>query len=165
MSNKGKMIKEENAAELEKIFEESLKFPIDIFNWEIDKEEIQKPVEETDFQQEIKENLEDLGFNINWVKKAPFDGITSEIDEDKPKTEESCFITGLSLSRGKKVHYRANLISNLSKIAHKLSMFIIEGGKLPQFDNVLVLQKEILEKMKNIEELHKALKKIKRLFY
>jgi len=159
------MIKEENADQLEKILEKPLKSPINIFDWEINKKEIQKSVEETEFQMEIKENLEELGFNIYWAKKAPFDGITSEIDESHPKTKEKCLITGLSSSHGKKVYDRLKLISNISKLARKLSMFIIEGAKVPQVDNVLILQKEILDKMKDIEDLQKELKKVTRIFY
>ena len=156
------MIKEENLQQLEKVFEESLKFPLDIFNWEISKEEIHPIEKETDLQAEVKEYLEDLGFNTFWANKAPFDGISSEIEEDKPKTEESCFITGLATSLKKSVTKKIEILSEFSKIVNKLSMFIIEDGKVPSYDNVLVIQKDILDKMKDIEELRKAIKRVRR---
>ncbi|NVM28881.1 MAG: hypothetical protein HWN65_08555 [Candidatus Helarchaeota archaeon] len=158
-------IKEENALQLERLFKQSLRLPVDVFNWEIEKEEFHPSVEETDFQAEIKELFENLGCNIYWAKKAPFDAITSEIEETKVKSEESCLITGLSLSRRMAIYNRLQLISEISKVARKLSMFIIEDGKLPAIDNVLVLQKAILEKMKDIKELYEKLKKIKQVFY
>ena len=158
-------IKEENVNELEDIFNESFKFPIDIFKWELNKEELPRPTEETDFQAEIKEYLEDLGFDIFWAKKAPFDGITSDFEENKLNPEESCLITGLSLSRRRRLNERIQLISDISKFARKLSMFIIEDQKVHPIENVLILQKAILEKMKDIQELQKKLKKIKRRFY
>jgi len=159
------MIKEENLLQLEKIFEESFKFSVDIFNWEIPKEEIHPTSEETEYQAEVKENLEDLGFNTFWAKKAPFDGITSEIEENTQKPEGLCLITGLSPSIKRNLTEKIRIVSEISKLAHKLSMFIIEEGKVPSFDNVLVLQKENLDKMKSDEELFKALKKVRRVNY
>lgn len=159
------MIKEENLLQLEKVFEESFKISLDIFNWEIPKAEVHPTSGETEYQAEVKENLEDLGFNTYWAKKAPFDGITSETEEKTQKPEESCLITGLGSSIRQNVTDKIRIISEISKLAHRLSMFIIEGGKIPSFDNVLVLQKENLDKMRSDEELFKALKKVKRVHY
>ncbi|MHA1132530.1 MAG: hypothetical protein ACTSQQ_17215 [Candidatus Helarchaeota archaeon] len=158
-------IKEANAMELEKLFDEDIKQPIDVFQWEIDKEDFQSNIQATDLQAEIKEILDDLGCNIFWAKKAPFDAITSEIEESTKRNEDLTLITGLSLTRRMQIYNRLKIISDLSKITRKLSMFIIEEGKLPIFDNVLVIQKAILEKMKDIHELYKQLKKVKRTFY
>ncbi|NVM52576.1 MAG: hypothetical protein HWN66_02650 [Candidatus Helarchaeota archaeon] len=158
-------IKEKNAGKLEEVFDESVKFPIDIFNWAIEKEEFHPSMEETDFQAEIKELFEELGYDIYWAKKAPFDGITSEIEESKSRPEEKCLITDLSLSRKRRIYNRLQMISEISKFARKLSMFIIEDEKLPRIDNVLILQKAILEKMNDIKELYEVLKKVKRTFY
>lgn len=156
------MIKEENLQELEKMFDESLKFPLDIFNWEIPKEDIHPAEEETDLQGEVKEYLEDLGFNIVWAKKAPFDGITSEIEEEKHVSEETCFITGLASSFRRSLTKKIEIISQFSKLVSKLSMFIVEDGKVPPFDNVLVLQKDVLDKMKDIEDFRRTIKRFKR---
>ncbi|MDD1778440.1 MAG: hypothetical protein LUQ65_09765, partial [Candidatus Helarchaeota archaeon] len=134
-------------------------------NWEIPKEDVHPTSEETEYQAEVKENLEDLGFNTFWAKKAPFDGITYEIEEKPQRPEESCIITVLVSSIKRNVTDQIRIISEISKLAHRLSMFIIEGGKIPSFDNVLVLQKENLDKMKSDEELFKALKKVKRVHY
>ncbi len=157
-------IKEENARQLEEKLGQSLKLPIDILKWEVEKEKLQPSIEETDFQAEIKEIFEGLGLNTYWAKKAPFDAITSE-PETKAKTEESCLITSLNLSHKMQIYNRLQLISEISKVARKLSMFIIEEGKLPVIDNVLIIQKTILEKMKDIQELYLALRKIKHAFY
>ncbi|MFX1294203.1 MAG: transcriptional regulator [Promethearchaeota archaeon] len=158
-------IKEVNVHQLEKLFAQELKLPIDVFNWEIEKKEVHSSVEETDFQAEIKELFEELGFNTYWAKKAPFDAITSKADKSKEKSEKSCLITGLSMSRKMRIYNRLQIISEISKVARKLSMFIIENGKLPTIDNVLILQKAILEKIKDIQQLYDKLKKVKRTFY
>ena len=114
--------------------------------------------------QKIKEIFEDLNCDIYWAKKAPFDGITSEVDEANVKADELRLITGLSLSRSRRINDRLRMISEISKITRKLSMFIIEDEKLPAFDNVLILKRAILEKMKDIQELHKALKRVRKVF-
>ncbi|MHA1267462.1 MAG: hypothetical protein ACTSRS_19665 [Candidatus Helarchaeota archaeon] len=158
-------IKEENARQLETLFRQKIRIPVNIFKWEIEKEEIQSSQEETDFQAEIKEIFEDLGYNTYWAKKAPFDAITSEADVKEVQTQETTLITGFSLSDKMRIYNRLHLISEISKVARKLSMFIIEEGNLPAPDNVLVLQKAILEKMKDIKELYQKLKKITRKFY
>jgi putative transcriptional regulator len=158
-------IKEKNALQLEQLFNQTIKLPLDVFNWEIEKEEFQTSEDTTDFQAEIKEIFEDLGYNTYWAKNAPFDAITSEPDAKNSNAEESTLITGLTLSRRMNIYNRINLISEISKMARKLSMFIIEDGKLPATDNVLILQKAILEKMKDIKELYAKLKKVKRNFY
>jgi len=158
-------IKEENVIQLEELFKESFKFPIDLFNWEIKQKEVPIPQEETEFQLEIKEDFEDLGCDIKWVKKAPFDGITSPIEEITPKPEDTCFMTGLSLIPGKRMNERLKLISDLSKMFHKLSMFIIDDDKFHPIDNVLIIQKQILEKMDDIKDLYTALKRVRRIFY
>ena len=156
-------IKEENALQLERLFKQSIKIPLDVFNWEIDV--VPPTIDETDFQAEIKEIFEDLGYDTYWAKKAPFDAITSEADASKKTADETTLITGLSLSHKMRIYNRLQIISEISKIARKLSMFIIEDGKLPAIDNVLILQKAILEKMKDIKELAKKLKKVKRIYY
>ncbi len=156
-------IKAENVEQLERIFKQKFKLPINIFSWEIEKE-FNPSVKETDFQAEIKEILADLNFTIDWVKKAPFDAITSNPDEKQLKAEESCLITSLSFSHRMQLYNRLELIREISKVAHKLAMFIIEDGKLPTVDNVLIIQKTILEKMKDIHDLYKLLKKVKRNF-
>jgi len=156
------MIKEENLSELEKIFEDSLKLPLNIFNWEIPKEQIHPAEEETDLQAEVKEYLADLGFDIVWAKKAPFDGITSEIESENPVNEESCLMTGLAASFRSSFTKKIEILSEFSKLVNKLSMFIVEDGKVPPYDNVLVLQKNILDKMKDIDDLRRAIKKVKR---
>ena len=56
------------------------------------------------------------------------------------------------------------MISDISRYAQKLSIFIIEEGKLSPIENVLILQKHILEKMKDIKDLFKELRKVKRSF-
>ena len=157
-------MKEENVKELEKLFEESFKFPVDIFDWDIELKEIQRPSEETEFQMEIKENLEDIGFMIDWLKKAPFDGIASEIDKKNPRPEVSALITDVHISPRKRIIDRVKMISDISRYAQKLSIFIIEEGKLSPIENVLILQKHILEKMKDIKDLFKELRKVKRSF-
>ncbi len=158
-------IKEDNALELENLFNEDIKLPINVLEWEIEKEEFHPSVEASDFQAEIKELFEELGCNIFWAKKAPFDAITSEVEEPDVKEDDLTLITGLSLTRRMQIYNRLQLISEISKITRKLSMFIIEDGKLPIVDNVLVIQKTILEKMKDIQELYRRLKKVKRVFY
>jgi putative transcriptional regulator len=158
-------IKEENLIQLEELFKESFKFPVKVFEWEIKQKEVPTPNEETDFQHEIKEDFEDLGFDIKWVKKAPFDGITSPLEEITPNPENKCYMTGLSLIPGKRIYERLNLISELSKVFHKISMFIIDDEKYHPIDNVLILQKQILEKMKDIKELYRSLKRVKQIFY
>lgn len=158
-------IKEENAQQLEDLFNESLSIPVDVLNWEIEQEKFQISVEETDFQAEIKELIEDLGCDIYWAKKAPFDAITSEPEETKLNPEESCLITSLSPSQPLSIYNRLQLISEISKVARKLSMFIIDEGNLPPADNVLILQRAFLEKMRDIKELYLLLKKVKRSFY
>ncbi len=153
-------IKRENALELERLFNQKIKLPLDILNWEIEKKEVSPTIEETEFQAEIKEILEDLGYNTYWAKKAPFDAIASETDPPKENTLEKTLITSLSLSHKMRIYNRLQLISEISKVARKLSMFIIDEGKLPPIDNVLILQKTILEKMKDIKQLYKRLKEI-----
>lgn len=158
-------IKEQNALQLEKLFQDSVTLPIDIFNWEIEPEKSPPSIEPTDFQAEIKEIFQDLGYDTYWAKKAPFDAIAAEMDPSKTNAEGRALITGLSLSHKMRIYNRLQIISEISKVARRLSMFIIDEGKLPPIENVLILQKAILEKMKDIRDLYQKLKKVKRTFY
>ncbi|MHA1379846.1 MAG: transcriptional regulator [Candidatus Helarchaeota archaeon] len=142
---------------------------VDIFSWkyEINKEFLNVLMEKLDdLQNEINEVLMNFGFKVYWAKKALFDGITTEEEAEKEKSEilpkDKGIITGLSSKedKNKEVYQKIQQIVSISHVIQSPNLIITEKKvNLATLRNITIIDKEKLENIETKERLLKRLNK------
>ncbi len=141
--------------------------PINIFDWKPDTKEGLAFNPEDNLRTALNEQLEQIGLQILWTKRSPFDGVTGE------DYKRELIITGIGKKDEKKkiLLQKAQIISNFSEILNTLKMFIVENEPIKEIllDEKLlatynipllpVIKQDELDDIKDAKELISKIKK------
>jgi len=100
----------------------------------------------------IDECFTDLGFQLYWTKKAPFDALASVL-------EEKVSLTGVEEPREKSLEVRIDTVDKISKIVDRRGIFMVENERIiDRIDSlesvsVLTVEEAIKKKKDELEEL------------
>ena len=157
--------------ELKKFLKEGFERPIDIFSWRyiVDKEYLESAMLALDeLHGEINEILMKFGFQVFWQKKALFDAITTEgqeLFEIKPEIFQGMkIITGLisKNEKQKQIYQKSQQIDSISQVTQAPNLVITEEKvSIRNAGNVLMIDKNKLEKIEDKKQLYKRIVKSK----
>lgn len=138
---------------------EQLKKPINIFDWTY-KGEVKKspPEEDEELKINLDEQFEQIGLQVLWTKKAPFDGVSDE------EVQREVIITGVGKKsdKTKVIHQKIGIIQSISSIINSLRMFVVEDRPIRKMIyEVPVLTMSKLEEIEDKEDLKKIIKREK----
>lgn len=89
--------------------------------------------------------LKDLGLDVYMTKQAPFKAVSHNAD--------TTMLTGVSIYN-KTMVKRAQLMSNISEVAHTQSIYIVEGKCKPKsIENTILIEKRELSKVESSDDL------------
>ena len=131
----------ENAAKLENLLGEYVIKEIDLLNFaELSEEVEDKKLSDLNrSEEEIVEQLREIGLNVYAVKHAPFD-IVSKISEQK--CEEEPILAGIRQVR--EIEKRAAIIGKVSEVVSAKAAYIVERKVKKDVSSVVFLMKEDL---------------------
>ncbi|MHC1591313.1 MAG: helix-turn-helix domain-containing protein [Candidatus Helarchaeales archaeon] len=139
---------------LEKELEADIKKPINIFDWYYEGPRESPP--EDDLKSNVDEQFRQIGLQVLWTKKAPFDGVS------EGEIQREVIITGVGSKNEKTgiIHQKISLIQSISSIINSLRMFIVEDRPIRKFiHGVPVLTMSMLEEIEDAEDLKKKISK------
>ncbi|MHA1238511.1 MAG: transcriptional regulator [Candidatus Odinarchaeia archaeon] len=135
------------AAKLEEILNIPLSVPIDIFSWEIEKEEIPKPSFETYLERIVQETLAHLGLEVIWTSTTPFNAVARD--------DKKVLITGVASLKEKQVTRRIKIVGDISRTINRNVLFVVEKKtiKRERIEGVPIIDKDELKKINEPEKL------------
>jgi putative transcriptional regulator len=143
----------ETAMKLEEVLDLPIAVPINIISWMVEEEEIPEQEAEDELQEEIRQTLRELGLKVVFARKAPFDALTADQND-----QQKVVITGLGYAQEKGIEQRINSVEKVSQVAKKFAMFVIDKDKLKKISTeVPVIIKEELQAIEEPEELFKLI--------
>lgn len=141
------------AIKLEEVLDLPIAVPINIISWMVKEEEIPEQEAEDELQEEIRQTLCELGLKVVFARKAPFDALTADQND-----QQKVVITGLGYAREKGIEQRITSVEKVSQVAKKFAMFVIDKDKIKKISSeVPVIIKEELQAIEEPEELFKLI--------
>nr|WP_048058325.1 transcriptional regulator [Pyrococcus yayanosii] len=145
----------EVAIRLEEVFDEPIAKPIDILAARLEDVELEaRP--ETKLEQEIFERLRRIGMGVVKIKRAPFNAVSKEEEEDIR------LLTGIDERKTGSTVRRARLVGEITKVVGSEGLFILKDVKAEVVSEVPLLPKRVLEEVRDVDELIEVIEELRR---
>ncbi|QEK79726.1 transcriptional regulator [Pyrococcus furiosus DSM 3638] len=148
------MVSIDVAIRLEEIFDEPLVKPIDIFKAKIEKVTLSSPPE-NELEKEVFDRLERLGMSVVKIKRAPFNAVTKEEDE------EVNLLTGIDEKKTPSTIRRVRLVNQIAEFVESEGVFVLNEKKTEVVGKVPIIPKDILNKVRDVDELMEIIKELR----
>ncbi|WP_288072780.1 transcriptional regulator [Pyrococcus sp.] len=142
------------AIKLEEIFDEPLVKPIDIFKAKIEKVTL-SPLPENELEKEVFEGLKRLGMSVVKIKKAPFNAVTKE------EEEEVKLLTGIDERKTSSTIRRVRLVNQITEFIESEGIFLLNEKKMEVVGKVPIIPKDILNEVRDVDELMEIIKELR----
>ncbi|AEC51324.1 hypothetical protein PNA2_0406 [Pyrococcus sp. NA2] len=145
----------EVALRLEEIFDEPLVKPIDVLKARLEDVSLTSEPESA-LEREVFDRLRKLGMSVVKIKNAPFNAITKE-EEDEIE-----LLTGIDERKTGKTLRRAELVSQMVEVIGSEGIFVLKKAKAGVIKSVPILPKDMLEEVRDVDELLEIIKELKK---
>ncbi|MFA4668470.1 transcriptional regulator [Pyrococcus kukulkanii] len=144
----------EVALRLEEIFDEALVKPVDVLRARLEDVSLgSKP--ESKLEKEVFEELHKLGMDVVKIRRAPFNAVGKEEDE------EIKLLTGIDEKKTSATLKRARLVSQITEFIGSEGMFVLENARAEVISKIPVIPKRVLEDVRDVDELFEIIKELK----